>query len=470
MNRLNFWGWKMRMKRIGNWFLRNRYIFLLIFFVGFLFAGSTYIIYPSTTIRMAVFESSLDEKGKPKNPELKKVAEHLEELGITIEFLVQAKSELRLSQFEWAVNNPNIDTFLTANTGATFPEGVTEKFRSIGVTQKAPFYIYIKSNRNDIKSILDLKGKKIAYYLLPMKDGVSPFQRDRKNISPYTVGYIYGQIFNLAGIDISNTTFINTYPDPVTSNVDADAYVALYFSDGVYSKMYQDFVAGKLKFLPIPNLEALAIKLPHLTVGKLPAGGFNYEASIPAADVYYPAITASMAVRKDLDPSLVVALAEAYKAYLDKPTLTRAKGELPSFKDIETFKPHPAAADFYKTGRPFLGKYFSHNLSGFILKLALIILPLLTVVWPLMHFLPLLYRLIIKKKITNWYHQLEYIEKNYETADKATKAIFRIELANLDSKLKELKFPLMYGAFVQELFIAREHVELVKKKIDVVED
>ena len=43
--------------------------------------------------------------------------------------------------------------------------------------------------------------------------------------------------------------------------------------------------------------------------------------------------------------------------------------------------------------------------------------------------------------------------------------VIQVRLDQLDKELGDLKLPLIHDQFVQEIFIVREHIEMIKRKL-----
>ena len=83
-----------------------------------------------------------------------------------------------------------------------------------------------------------------------------------------------------------------------------------------------------------------------------------------------------------------------------------------------------------------------------------------------MHFLPSSYAFYVKRKVTRWYKELEEIEKNLTVVDSAQIKATLDRLDKMQNTLVNMRLPLMHNHYVQELFIVREHIELIRNKLE----
>jgi hypothetical protein len=123
------------------------------------------------------------------------------------------------------------------------------------------------------------------------------------------------------------------------------------------------------------------------------------------------------------------------------------------------------AVEFYKSGKPLLSKYFPPVIAGLIGNLLVVLIPLITVVWPIAHFFPSVYRIYVRRKVSPWYKKLEFIEKNCHVESEELRNDLKRQLLEVEKGLQAIKLPLLYGAYVQDVFNAKSHVELIKSKL-----
>jgi hypothetical protein len=360
-----------------------------------------------------------------------------------------------------------VDWVVARNSGAEFDEDLNERFSSLGVISYSPLLFFEKAGKPRIKRIKDLRGKKIIFRVAPEGNEKPAFTTDAARVTQYSNNYIIQSFFDLAGITPENTKLINTWPDDITDKGDWDVYITFGFPSETNSSkgIYPAILKGKIDFLQFEDMEAVAKKLSYLSVQKLPASAMVPAEAIPNTDVHYLSTTSSVLAKADLDRTLVMILAEAMDKVYSPANLTRAKDEFPNFRSTETFKPNPVAVEFYKSGRPLLGKYFPLVIAGLIANLLVVIIPIITVVWPIAHFFPTLYRVYVRRKVTPWYKKLEFIEKNCHVESEVMRDDLKLKLQEVERGLQAISLPLMYGAYVQDLFNAKSHVELVKSKL-----
>ena len=58
-----------------------------------------------------------------------------------------------------------------------------------------------------------------------------------------------------------------------------------------------------------------------------------------------------------------------------------------------------------------------------------------------------------------------YVEKNCNVESDALRDELKRKLQDVEKRLRSISLPFMYGGYVQELFNAKGHVELIKSKL-----
>jgi ABC-type nitrate/sulfonate/bicarbonate transport system substrate-binding protein len=430
-----------------------------------------YFYYPKSVVTIGVQTLSLtDGQPKPKS-RLAKLKDYLAENGVELRFKSQLNNTVEKPNLEFLINDPEVDFVYDANTGAMIAEDVVDRFSSLGAISKSPILFYVKTGRTNLKNLKDLKGKKIIFWTSPEGNETPAFSSKDAKASIYSSDYILESLFKQIGVTPDNTELKNVWPKKVDMSQDWDVWITM---SGLPTKnannshdLWNEIASGRVELVVFDDLEGVSRRLSHLEFNRLPVSAHMPSRAIPKTDVPYLSYTHNVIVRNDLDPSIVMLLAEFQKNNFSGQTVLSDKGTYPNFSQTGSFKPNKTAEDFYANGRPFLSKHLSPGLSAFILKILLILVPALTILWPITHFVPAAYHFYVKHKITHWYKDLEFIERNYLKADEDTRAMMKNQIQEIQLALQELKFPIMHLHYVQELFIAKEHVELIRKRYNI---
>ena len=452
--------------RIWVGMVKHRILILIAGVVFVAISGVVHQLYPSSTVVVGVYATSVDSNGKLIG-RYKEIETHLATYGVKLEYRYQTDEAKQLPLLEWATLNSEIDFVLHEETGASLPADVTARFRSIGTIDRDLWYFYARDGV-DVKNLRDLKGKKIIIWTSPEGKAEKPFAKKDFVPSIYSSDWVLHHLFRLVGVTPENSSIINAWPGPVTYDMEWDVMISPTAIPSVNSRsnqMRSEILSGKLKLANIRDIQSLGKRTPYETY-PLPESTLSLPANIPPSDMRFLSSYKSAAIKKNLDPSLVLILSEALQKIVSSKLSRRAKNEFPNFDSQGMFEPHPVAVRFYREGKPFLATYVSPGFATFLMKLALVLIPLLTILWPITNLIPKIYAFYVKHKITRWYVDLELIDKSYAQADAETRKHYLQTIEDIRKGIAEMRLPIMHTHYVQELFAARAHVELIKRKIN----
>ena len=217
-----------------------------------------------------------------------------------------------------------------------------------------------------------------------------------------------------------------------------------------------------LHVLNLDQADAFARQFPYLHALVLPHGSIDLAHNTPAQDLHLLATTTTVVVTENLHPALVALLMKAMQKTHAAPTLLNPAREFPSAKDND-FVLSKDAAHFYQSGPPFLQRYLPFWLATLVDRAALAILPILAILVPIVKTAPALYFWRLRRRIYHWYGELKYLEIQLGKAQPLDQqqALLR-QLDHIEEKVKHAQLPL---AFTEHIYVLREHMDLVRRKI-----
>ena len=89
--------------------------------------------------------------------------------------------------------------------------------------------------------------------------------------------------------------------------------------------------------------------------------------------------------------------------------LLSANKEFPSIKTSEV-TPNTQALNFYKSGTPFLDKYLPFWAATMVSRTAIVLIPLLAILIPLIRLIPAAYNWFLKFRLFKYYGELRFLE------------------------------------------------------------
>jgi len=437
--------------------------FLIIASLATLIAAIVFL-YPRSYLTTVV-QSEYIVDGKVIDPDEIKLRDNLEKQGVKLKIVTQSNPDTEIPDLEYMNEHSNIDFVIEGNYGGKFDQEVLEKFQSIGTIENFPVFFFVKTNSNlKIRKLKDLQGKHLVFWSTP--EGRNNFADDQ-NPTAFSSDTLLKNIFTEIGINNKNTKISNVYPKTIDMNMDWDVLITNQMPDLDDESLHlsKEFKDGKISFLEFDDISGIQKKLPHLQVKTIAASSYDPSKNIPKQDIHYLTTTYSILIRKDLDRNLIFALTQAAKDSFSESTFLSEKNEFPNFQRSEAFEPSESAEEFYKEGKPFLYKYLPQNIASFLTKLLIIFIPIVTIVLPIYEFFPHLYEVYVKHKINHWYHHLDEIENEYVSCDLSHLQDLLIKIEEIEKKIGQLKLPIMHSHHAQNIYIVKEHIQLIKDKI-----
>jgi len=215
--------------------------------------------------------------------------------------------------------------------------------------------------------------------------------------------------------------------------------------------------------LSLQEAHALSRRHPYLAEVTLYRGVVDLERIYPRADVTLIAPTAQIVVRDDLHPAIQSLLIEAAKATSHAGSLLAEPGRFPTpqLTDIEI---SDEARRYYEGGPSFLRRIFPYSVANFLERAWVLVIPLVTLIIPLVRAAPPLYRWRIRRKIYVWYNDLRELEaagRNATTLEERMEV--RARLADLQEETGKVEVPVSY---TDDLYRLRAHIRFVAELVD----
>jgi hypothetical protein len=169
-------------------------------------------------------------------------------------------------------------------------------------------------------------------------------------------------------------------------------------------------------------------------------------------------------VREDLHPALVSQLAQAAaEVHGAGANWFQKAGQFPVASD-SAFPMSPDAVRLYKSGPPFLQRYLPFWIANLVERTAVLLVPLLTIAFPLLRGGPALYRWNVRRRLQTWYARLQRLEARMHgtTPSAETLQAHRKELGEIEAGVRAIQVPKAFG---EQLYNLREHIEYVRVKL-----
>lgn len=244
------------------------------------------------------------------------------------------------------------------------------------------------------------------------------------------------------------------------------------------------------KLLRVPNIRlmnfapeaaAYTSRFPALTSVTMPRASIEFDPPVPSADITLIATSSALVVRRSTHPVIRSLLAHTVlhhpKSPFDKsgdPVLFYRAGQFPSADDPEYEVPTDVRQVYKSSEMPFLlrvvapmneklGLPFSLTTftAAYGLQGVMLLIPVLTLLWPVTKAVPALYRWTIRRRLLYWYRELKQVEREVEHADEAAEISTQLaELDRVEKRVARIRVPL---EFSDQFYDLRGHIDLVRQ-------
>ena len=214
--------------------------------------------------------------------------------------------------------------------------------------------------------------------------------------------------------------------------------------------------------LQIDHLTALSRRMPQSVLVDVPSGAFRLDPPLPPRDRRLLGLVAGLAAREDLHPAAVDRLVTAAREVHGPGDAITPAGRFPSM-DPSSLPQDAYARDLLADGPSPLNALLPYWIVAQISRVAILLLPIVLLLLPLLRVLPALYAFGIRSRVFNHYARIREIdeEAGRTTAPEALAGLGD-ELARIDRQISALNLPPAYRDYA---YAARMHVDMVRRRI-----
>ncbi len=194
----------------------------------------------------------------------------------------------------------------------------------------------------------------------------------------------------------------------------------------------------------------------------LPRGMVNFEDDVPANDKTLLAAAATMVIHDQLYPALRTLLLRVMSEIRGPGGLFERPREFPSAKYLD-FPLTDKAKRYIEDGPSLLDRHLPYWVADMIIRLSILLLPMVTLLIPLMRIVPPLYKWRMRGRIIRWYKEMVLVEaqvRNADTADERKAAFDRLE--EIDEEVSQVNVPVGYRDMHYTL---RFHIDLMRNML-----
>jgi hypothetical protein len=236
---------------------------------------------------------------------------------------------------------------------------------------------------------------------------------------------------------------------------------AAVFVTAKYAPLLTDLLARPdIQLLDFERAPAYQRRFRHLAAISLPEGALDLAADLPAEDHDLLSPVATLVARDELHPALIDLVLRAASEIHGGPGLFEEPGQFPSPRNVD-FPLSDEAERYFQSGLPFLRRALPFWAATLVERLWIMILPVLTLLIPLLRIAPPTYRWQVRRRIIRWYRDLRDLEAELQAAaDEAGRQEALDKLERLQDETGRIAVPLTYA---DHLYNLRLHIEFVRR-------
>ena len=316
---------------------------------------------------------------------------------------------------------------------------------SLGSLYYEPLWLFL-TDEVQISRLSDLKGRRIAIGV----QGSGTHALATRLLSENGVTAETAQFLELDG----------QLGGEALNNQQADA---LFIVAGITSNTVRRLLeSDDVSLYSFQRGEAYHRIFKYLSKVTLPQGSVDLDRNIPDHDITLVAPSANLVVRKDLHPALIYLFMMAAEEVHRHGGLLEDRGAFPSPKAVG-FPLNKEARKFYQSGPPFLMRVLPFWIATWLVRMFVMLIPLITVLYPLIKIAPPTYTWRIRRKINKYYKRLYRLEGAFSQVRDAEELPPLLDQLNaLDRKAAMLHVP---ASYLDSHYNLRRHIELVREKI-----
>jgi TRAP transporter TAXI family solute receptor len=332
--------------------------------------------------------------------------------------------------------------FVQGGTGATVN---APGLRSLASLYYEPVWIVVRK-RSGIAQLADLRGKRIGID----QEGSGAREIALLLLADNGINQNAASLLPVGGEAAAN--------DLRTGKLDAAFFVISPRAPVIHEALA---IPG-VRLLSIKRAPAYVVQHHFLSVLTLPEGAMDLKANLPVRPTALLAPATTLVVREGFHPALAELLLSISQRIFGEPGMFEQAGDFPSPKFLE-FPISDAAKRFFHSGPSLLQRYLPFWAADLIDRLKIILLPLITLVYPLFKLIPPAYDWRMRSRINRWYKDLQVIEEELRARDPNADVTPKLEeLDRLEANVGRLSVPLAYA---NPLYTLRSHIALLRDEL-----
>ncbi|MGH7303569.1 MAG: TAXI family TRAP transporter solute-binding subunit [Candidatus Rokuibacteriota bacterium] len=326
--------------------------------------------------------------------------------------------------------------FVQGGTGEAAP---TEGLLSLGSLYYEPVWLFHKRSR-PLRGINELRGLSIQV------------GEEGSGIRPLAL-----RLLRDSGVTAQNSSLLALTSEGAATALEAGRIDAAFFiMSPTVPLVRRLLLSPTVSLWSVRRTVAYTTRYRFLSTVTLGEGAVDLVANVPDRDIVLLAATATLVVREDVHPVIVRLLLKTAEIVHSRPGLFEAPHAFPSDTLVE-LPLHEVARRYLRKGPPLLERYLPFWIAVTAERWALLLLPVIGILLPLIRILPSLYNSQMRKRITRWYREVHDIDHalGRATPEEAQAAVER--LRDVQGRLARVAPP--PPGLMGEYYDLKQHVE-----------
>lgn len=371
-------------------------------------------------------------------------AKVFERNGIKLELRQTAGS---IENFELLLHDESVSLALVQG-GTAPPEAKSSgNIEAIGSVYFEPLWVFHRT-REPVKSLADVKGKRIAVG----ETGSGSLSLSMQVLS--TNGVRDGE---------HGTTFLRHGANDAASALKADEIDIAMFVSGPEAPVIRELLGdSEIELMDFARQKAYERRFPFLKGIILEQGVIDIERDLPRKRTRMIAPAANLVATTSLHQAFIPLILEAALEQHNDGGILADDGELPTLEFV-SLPANATARRYLDHGPSFFQRHLSFWLASLFDRAKILIIPLITLLFPLLKLAPPVYRWRIRSRIYRWYSVLRHIDQEVQQNAETDVSRHLETLQAMSKELDSVQVPLSY---MVEFYNLRMHIRLVQDELN----
>ncbi|MBT3791006.1 MAG: TAXI family TRAP transporter solute-binding subunit [Alphaproteobacteria bacterium] len=316
--------------------------------------------------------------------------------------------------------------------------------KALGSVYYEPIWVFVRNNPNAGR-LTELKGKRIAVG--------APGSGTRA---------VAVQLLGDNGINEQTATLVNQGSADATKGLISGELDAAIIVTSVNSATVRKLVSlPGISLMSFDRAEAYLRRTSYLSRVVLPEGTIDLAANYPPRDTVLLAPAATIVISDKMHPALIDLMLLAMRDTHRLGGHLESLNEFPSAEFV-SFPLEETAQRFIERGPPLLQRYLPFQWANLLDRLKVMILPLLTILYPLMKILPPIYGWRMRTRVTRWYKELQQLDDGIKDGS-ITVADATARLNEVEDAVENISVPV---DIVADAYTLRLHIDYLRRKLE----